>query len=98
LKKAQDIQAARTEFSPLSQEVGVLAKTFGFGQSVPIYELHCPMAFQGLGAIWYQGSDQVRNPYYGSTMLSCADRVEQVVHDEPPVSNQLDSHENHSQH
>jgi Cu(I)/Ag(I) efflux system membrane fusion protein len=98
LKKAQDIQAARTEFSPLSQEVGVLAKTFGFGKSVPIYELHCPMAFQGLGAIWYQDSDQVRNPYYGSTMLSCADRVEQVVHDEPPVSNQLESHENHSQH
>lgn len=58
--------------------IGVLAKTFGFGEPGPIYELHCPMAFQGAGAIWYQDSDQTRNPYFGSTMLQCADRVEEL--------------------
>jgi Cu(I)/Ag(I) efflux system membrane fusion protein len=98
LKKAQDIQAVRTEFSTLSQEIGVLAKAFGFGDASPIYELHCPMAFQGQGAIWYQDSDQVRNPYFGSTMLTCADRVDRVVLDEAPIHGQLEAHENHSQH
>jgi Cu(I)/Ag(I) efflux system membrane fusion protein len=98
LKNAQDIQALRIEFSPLSQEIGVLAKAFGFGEASPIYELHCPMAFQGKGAIWYQDSDPVRNPYYGLTMLTCADRVERIVRDEAPVRDQLEAHENHPQH
>jgi len=84
LRSTQDIQSMRAEFSPLSQEIGVLAKAFGFGASAPIYELHCPMAFQGKGALWYQNDDQTRNPYFGSTMLTCADRVDRVVRDDAP--------------
>jgi Cu(I)/Ag(I) efflux system membrane fusion protein len=97
LQKSRDIEAMRTEFSPLSQEIGVLAKAFGFGEAAPIYELHCPMAFGGRGAVWYQDDDEVRNPYYGASMLKCADRVERVVHDEPAASDEH-SHEDHSQH
>lgn len=78
LNQAGDIKAIRAGFSPLSQEIGVLAKTFGFGAARPIYELHCPMAFQGRGAVWYQDNDQTQNPYFGSTMLKCADRVEEL--------------------
>ncbi len=89
LYDAGDLTAFRKEFKPLSEEIGVLAKTFGFGPQFPVFELHCPMAFQGQGAVWYQDNDQTRNPYYGSTMLKCADRVEQVIHK---------SEENHSQH
>ena len=55
------------------------------------------MAFQGAGAVWYQANDQVRNPYYGSTMLECADRVEQVLH-EPTAPSENDSHQDHAQH
>lgn len=98
LKQAQDIQAMRTEFKPLSDAVGVLAKSFGFGEAGPIYELHCPMAFEGKGAVWYQENDQVRNPYYGASMLKCADRVEKVVHDEPAMPDSHKSHQNQSQH
>lgn len=98
LRQSQDIKRMRTEFKPLSEEVGVLAKTFGFGEARPIYELHCPMAFQNKGAIWYQDNDQVRNPYYGSSMLKCADRVEKVVHDEPTMPDAHQSHQDHSQH
>ncbi len=83
LKKTNDINALRSEFKPLSEEIGVLAKSFGFGEAGPIYELHCPMAFQNKGATWYQSSDQVRNPYFGSLMLKCADRVRQVIHEAP---------------
>jgi hypothetical protein len=78
LNSAQDITSLRAEFEPLSEEIGVLAKTFGFGPAAPIYELHCPMAFEGRGGVWYQNTDQVRNPYFGATMLKCADRVEEL--------------------
>jgi len=84
LAEQTDIKAMRTEFAPLSQEFGVLAKSFGFGGATPVYELHCPMAFRGKGAIWYQQSSKVRNPYFGSTMLSCADRVDKIEQ-EPAV-------------
>ncbi len=98
LKSASDIKAMRTAFKPLSEEVGVLAKSFGFGEAGPVFELHCPMAFQGQGAVWYQSDDQVRNPYYGASMLKCADRVDQVVHDEAAVEDEQESHQDHSQH
>ena len=75
----------------MSEEVGVLAKAFGFGPTVLVYELHCPMAFEGEGAIWYQDNDQPQNPYYGSTMLQCADRVEQIVRDMPADTNTPES-------
>jgi len=78
LDKAADIEAMRVEFLPLSQEIGVLVKSFGIGQAGSVFELHCPMAFQNRGATWYQDNDQVRNPYYGATMLQCADKVEKV--------------------
>ena len=77
LNSSDDLKSFRTEFKPFSEEIGVLARTFGFGE-LPIFEHHCPMAFQGKGASWYQDNDQTLNPYYGSTMLRCADRVEEV--------------------
>jgi Cu(I)/Ag(I) efflux system membrane fusion protein len=85
LAAGEDIKAMREAFRPLSQEVGVLAKGFGFGDAGPIYELHCPMAFEGQGASWYQDNKDVRNPYYGATMLKCADRVAEVESQESRV-------------
>lgn len=100
LRSAQDIKTVRAAFLPLSQEIGVLAKTFGFGEPGPIFEVHCPMAFQGKGAVWYQDNEQVRNPYFGSTMLKCADRVEKVVNDEPapPAATSNGPHSGHQGH
>jgi Cu(I)/Ag(I) efflux system membrane fusion protein len=83
----------RAEFKPLSESIGVLAKSFGFGEGGPIYELHCPMAFQGKGGVWYQDNENVRNPYYGASMLTCADRVERIPHDPPAIPDK-----NHSNH
>jgi multidrug efflux pump subunit AcrA (membrane-fusion protein) len=98
LKAAGTIDVLRVEFAPLSAEVGRLAKTFGFGDAGAVYELHCPMALGGRGALWYQNNDEVRNPYYGSAMLKCADRAEQIVPGEPAALNQRGSHEDHPWH
>ena len=67
----------------LSDEMIVLAKAFGFGDAGSVYLVHCPMAFQNRGASWLQDNDLVANPYYGATMLRCADRVEELGVESP---------------
>lgn len=98
LKQSEDIQTMRAAFLPLSQEIGLLAKTFGFGEPGPVYELHCPMAFDGRGAVWYQDEEDVHNPYFGAMMLKCADRVKRVVRDEPAAHPSQEPHAGHTQH
>ena len=84
LQKSDKLDSFRSAFALLSDEMSVIAKSFGFGSRVPVYELHCPMAFQGRGAIWLQADDATKNPYFGSTMLKCADKLELIT--KPPVA------------
>jgi len=84
LERAKDLVTFRAAFALLSDEVAVLARGYGFGDVGRVYELHCPMAFDGRGAIWLQPSDEVRNPYVGESMLTCADRVELISARGPP--------------
>ena len=85
----------RKAFALLSEEVLVVIKTFGVENKRPLYELHCPMAFKGRGAIWLQNNDQVRNPYFGATMLKCADRVNLISFDKKKQGSHAD-HKGHS--
>ena len=78
LSKANDITSLRSAFSLLSDELITLQRTFGIQNSEQLFEMHCPMAFEGRGATWIQADSEVRNPYYGATMLKCADRVEKL--------------------
>ena len=78
LSAAEDLKAQRGHFSSLSGVAQVLTMSFGFGDETPVFQHHCPMAFGNKGAIWLQMDDKSRNPYFGSTMLKCADRVEQI--------------------
>lgn len=78
LSKANDLASLRAAFALLSDELLALQRTFGFPNSGQLFELHCPMAFEGRGASWIQSDDAVRNPYYGASMLKCADRVERL--------------------
>lgn len=78
LNKAKEIKSFRTAFKSFSDEMQVLAVQFGFGQQNKVYQLHCPMAFGNKGAIWLQKDDKTRNPYFGKSMLKCADRTEVI--------------------
>jgi Cu(I)/Ag(I) efflux system membrane fusion protein len=78
LSEANDIAALRSAFALLSEELLALQRTFGIEGSEQLYELHCPMAFEGRGATWIQADAAVRNPYYGASMLKCADRVDEL--------------------
>lgn len=79
LAAAEDIKVQRGHFESLSGVTQVLAMSFGFGDTTPVFQHHCPMAFGNKGAIWFQTDDKSRNPYFGATMLKCADRVEQIA-------------------
>jgi len=59
---AKDIAAAREAFKALSAAVEPLAA----GEK-DYTVMHCPMA----KADWVQTGTQVKNPYYGKSMLSC---------------------------
>jgi Cu(I)/Ag(I) efflux system membrane fusion protein len=78
LQKANDLAALRSGFALLSEQMLSLERMFGLPTDETLYELHCPMAFDGRGASWIQSDDAVRNPYYGASMLKCADKVEKL--------------------
>jgi Cu(I)/Ag(I) efflux system membrane fusion protein len=75
LKQSKDLKTLRVHFEPLSKEMLRIVKTFGTGPGEQVYQLHCPMAFNNKGASWLQSDNQVRNPYFGVSMLKCADRL-----------------------
>ncbi|MEQ8839109.1 MAG: DUF3347 domain-containing protein, partial [Lacipirellulaceae bacterium] len=84
LSKASYLKSLRSAFALLSDQLLTLQRMFGLPDSDQLFELHCPMAFEGRGASWIQADDAVRNPYYGASMLKCADKVEPLSDKEPP--------------
>jgi Cu(I)/Ag(I) efflux system membrane fusion protein len=68
---AADIAKQRAAFGSLSAALiawfAVQANPLSDGLTVA----HCPMAFDGKGAKWLQRGEQIRNPYFGTEMLSC---------------------------
>ncbi|HCE02813.1 MAG TPA: hypothetical protein DEQ98_06180 [Acidobacteria bacterium] len=61
--EAPDIATLRVEFKPLSESLVAQDLPQGFARA------YCPMYDNG--ASWVQRDGPVRNPYYGSTMLTC---------------------------
>ena len=70
-EKTQDIKAAREHFHQLSQALTSLTKRFGVPSQAPVYQFHCPMAFDNQGASWLQDVNDIKNPYFGDMMLKC---------------------------
>lgn len=85
LADVKDMNSARSELALLSEQLLAIINRFG-NTGITIYELHCPMAFDGRGATWLQSTDQPNNPYFaGSFMESCADRVKQISSAKKPA-------------
>ena len=61
--RSGDIETMRQRFKPLSEFLAALDLPQGFARA------YCPM-YDG-GSNWVQRDGPVRNPYYGSTMLTC---------------------------
>lgn len=71
-----DLEQARLRFADLSAALAKLIKATGVPPSYPtqVHQLHCPMyQKEAGGSIWLQPKGDVRNPFYGSMMLTCFD-------------------------
>jgi hypothetical protein len=66
---AGKIDHQREHFVSLSKDINDLIKLFGTKQK--LYQDYCPMADDGKGAIWISEIKEIKNPYYGSNMLTC---------------------------
>lgn len=68
-KNAGKIDHQREHFATLSKDVNDLIKMFGTKQK--LYQDYCPMYNDGKGAIWISETKEIKNPFYGSQMLTC---------------------------
>lgn len=72
LKTAKDLSAARTHFSSLSAAIIQIAETYQLPQKL-VYQDYCPMAFNNKGGYWLSEIENIENPYFGASMLSCGE-------------------------
>ena len=70
IRGANNIKIARTEFRTLTAITEEMVLRFGSGY-LPVFEMHCPMAFNDTGASWFQPDKELLNPYFGAEMLRC---------------------------
>lgn len=72
----KEIEHQREHFSSLSKNMYALIKVSK--QETPTYFQHCPMYNDGKGADWLSKENAIKNPYFGSQMLSCGKTVETI--------------------
>ncbi len=72
-----DIEAQRTAFSTLSDNLYKSIKAYGLGTMTAYYEF-CPMAFNDQGGYWLSDNKEIRNPYFGDKMLTCGRVTEEL--------------------
>lgn len=72
IKRAKDLSEARTHFSSLSATIIQLVETFPLSQQV-VYQDFCPMAFTNKGGYWLSEFKEIKNPYFGASMLGCGE-------------------------
>ena len=73
-----NIENKRKAFQMISGNLFDLTRTVRFSKE-KVYLLHCPMAFNDAGADWLSSSTEIKNPYFGSKMLTCGAVKDSVV-------------------
>ena len=77
LTNSEDIETVRKHFVTLSTQIVMLAKTFDPTEGT-LYIQHCPMADQDNGADWISTEKEIKNPYFGASMLKCGEVKEEL--------------------
>lgn len=71
-----DIGHQREHFDVLSKDViDLLAIT---GSDRTLYQAYCPMYNKNKGAQWLSASKEIKNPYYGSKMMTCGEVQKEI--------------------
>jgi Cu(I)/Ag(I) efflux system membrane fusion protein len=90
-----DLTGARRDFKPISHSIVTLASQVrSEGAQNPFTHFYCPMVKDG-GGDWLQPGGELLNPYFGSEMLHCGEKVQEfppqgktAIEDQP--------HQNHT--
>lgn len=72
----KDISHQRGHFMSLSKNMYELIKVAKLSETV--YYQFCPMTNDGKGANWLSKESDIKNPYYGSQMLTCGKTIETI--------------------
>lgn len=76
IKGVTETDHQREHFSSLSKNMFEVMKVIK--PSYTIYYDHCPMYNDGKGGDWISKESAIKNPFYGSQMLSCGKTVETI--------------------
>lgn len=76
VSETSDLKKQRSQFIELSQAMIRSVKAYGILETS--FEQYCPMAGQGKGAYWLSDDKKIRNPYFGSGMLTCGEIMNQL--------------------
>jgi hypothetical protein len=76
ISQTTDTKKQRDSFDSLSENIYQLIKVSK--TAAPVYLQHCPMAKDGKGANWLSKENTIKNPYFGSIMLSCGKVTETI--------------------
>lgn len=90
LSEATDLKSARKQFKLVSEAFTQVIETFGL-EGVTAYKDYCPMADEDQGAIWLSEFPEIRNPYFGESMLKCGEIKK--TYGKEPASSSSHNHE-----
>jgi hypothetical protein len=76
IAESKKIEDQRKTLIPLTKNIYALMKVAK--AETPTYYQFCPMANGGKGANWLSKENEIKNPYYGSEMLTCGKVVERI--------------------
>ncbi len=76
IKGVTETDHQREHFSSLSKNMFEVMKVIK--PSYPIYYDHCPMYNDGKGGNWISKESAIKNPFYGSQMMTCGKTVETI--------------------
>jgi len=70
IEHQKKIAVLRETFLGISQAMIAISESFAL-LSAPVYVQHCPMADSYNGADWLSKQEEILNPYFGQSMLTC---------------------------
>ena len=77
LEHMEDIEAIREVFIEISSAMIAIVESFDPISTI-VYVQYCPMADENQGADWVSQEKEIRNPYFGATMLRCGEVIKEV--------------------
>ena len=90
IESKTDVEAQRKDFQTLSDHLIEAVELFGINRD-KAYRAYCPMAFGDKGAYWLSEIEDIKNPYFGSAMLTCGENKAVYKKGEPVFTTETKS-------